>query len=237
VNLVDNATRPTYYDGYSRFDRRHAANASIMYAIPELRGAHRVRALVGGWSANFNLRRQSAPPLTVTYGYRDPVDQVTYTYRVDIVPGQPIWLKDGRAPGGRRLNSAAFALPSSALGAGTRNQVNHGNELRNGLRGFSTVQVDLALQKQVRLHGRRTAELRVEAHNVFNHPTFSQPDASIGTVIGSSGQFIPAPLFGRITGSGGFSGGGAFGGGFGSQGGFAAASGARTIQLALRLTF
>ena len=61
-------------------------------------------------------------------------------------------------------------------------------------------------------------------------PNFSQPDASIGTLIGATGQFIPGPLFGRITGTGG-----AFGGGPG--GGASSTGGARTIQLALRFAY
>jgi hypothetical protein len=228
VNLVDNATKPTYYNGYSRFDRRHAASVSAVYVVPTPSVPRFARAVLGGWSTNFNFRAQSAPPLTVTYGYVDPIDTITYTYRVDVVPGQPIWLEDGTAPGHRKLNPAAFALPATALGAGTRNQVNHGNEPRNGVRGFGTWQADFALAKQIRISARRTAQLRAEAQNVFNHPNFSQPDASIGRVIGATGQFIPAPLFGRITGSGGISGGGGVGG---------SAGGARTIQFALRVNF
>jgi hypothetical protein len=72
-------------------------------------------------------------------------------------------------------------------------------------------------------------QLRAEVHNVFNHPNFSQPDTSMGTLIGATGQFIPGPLFGRITGTGG-----AFGGGPG--GGASSTGGARTIQLALRFS-
>ena len=81
----------------------------------------------------------------------DPIDTITYTYRVDVVPGQPIWLMDGNAPGRRRLNPAAFQLPSSAIGAGTRNQVTHGNEIRNGIRGFGSWQADMTLQKNIRI--------------------------------------------------------------------------------------
>jgi hypothetical protein len=50
----------------------------------------------------------------------------------------------------------------------------------------------------------------------------------MGTLIGATGQFIPGPLFGRITGTG------AFGGGPG--GGASSTGGARTIQLALRFS-
>ncbi len=223
VNLADNATRPTFYYGYSRFDRRQALNSSLTWNLPSPRWGH---AFLGGWTTDLNARLQSAPPLTVTYNYMDPVDTINYTYRVDRVPDHPVWIKDGRAPGGRRLNPAAFQVPASAYAS--RNEVTHGNERRNGLRGFGTWSADAVVQKQIRIAASRTASLRAEVHNVFNHPNFSQPDTSIGTVIGATGQFIPGSLFGRITGTGG-----AFGGG----GMAVATGGARTIQLALRFTF
>ncbi len=228
VNLADRGTMPTYYYGYSRFDRRQIASVSAMYLLPEARVA---RALLSHWSINVNVYAQSAPPLTVTYAYRDPVDNLLYPYRVDLIAGEPVWMADGRAPGGRRLNPAAFRVPASAFGAGARNQVGHGNEPRNGVRGFASWQADLALQRQVRLGGRRTAQLRAEAYNVLNHPNFAQPNASLGTIIGATGQFIPTPLFGRVTGSGGL---GFLGGGIGPT---TPTGGARTIQLVLRLNF
>jgi len=52
----------------------------------------------------------------------------------------------------------------------------------------------------------------------------------IGTV-GATGQFIPAPLFGRVTGSGGL---GFLGGGIAPM---TPTGGARTIQAVLRLHF
>ena len=143
------------------------------------------------------------------------------------MPGESVWIRDGKAPGGRRLNAAAFAIPASAFAS--RNEVTHGNERRNGLRGFSTWSADGVLQKQVRLAAGRSVQLRAEVHNVFNHPNFSQPDTSLGTVIGATGQFIPGPLFGRITGTGGV---------IGAPGsGASATGGARTIQLAVRFGF
>jgi hypothetical protein len=235
VNLADNATRPTFYYGLSRFDRRHSFNSSVTWNLPN---APRLRALLSGWGLDVNARVQSAPPLTVTYNYTDSVDTINYAYRVDVVEGQPVWIKDGKAPGHRRLNPAAFAIPSSAYS--TRNEVTHGNEQRNGLRGFGTWSADGVLQKQLRLPARRTErsagaaanrtmQLRAEVHNIFNHPNFSQPDTSLGTVIGATGQFIPGPLFGRIT---------ATGGALGGPGGIASPTGgARTIQLALRISF
>jgi hypothetical protein len=224
VNLADNATRPIFYYGVSRFDRLHSFNSSVTWNLPNPR---RLPRLLGGWGLDVNARVQSAPPLTVTYNYTDPIDNINYTYRVDVTPGESLWIRDGKAPGHRRLNAAAFAIPSSAFGS--RNEVTHGNERRNGLRGFSTWSADGVLQKQLRLAASRTVQLRAEVHNVFNHPNFSQPDTSLGTVIGATGQFIPGALFGRITGTGGAIG--------APSGGANATGGARTIQLAVRFGF
>lgn len=66
---------------------------------------------------------------------------------------------------------------------------------------------------------------------MLNHPNFAQPDASIGTVVGATGQFVPVPLFGRVTGSGGP---GFLESGIGPT---APTGGARTVQLVLRLNF
>jgi hypothetical protein len=163
----------------------------------------------------------------VTYTYRDPVDTINYTYRVDVVPGQPRWIEDAREAGGRRLNPAAFQVPAGAFGS--RDQVNHGSEPRNSMRGFPTWQADVAVHKQIRLTARTSAQWRVEVHNVLNHPNFAQPDTSIGTVIGATGQLIPAAQFGRVTQTRG---------GFGGGAGIAATTGgARSVRLALRFTF
>lgn len=230
VNLVNNATSPTFYDGYSRSDRRHTFNAAVTYNLPTPKRAAR---MFGGWSTDYNVRIQSAPPLSIRFAYVDPVDTIAYTYRVDIVPGQPIWFDDSTAPGGRRLNPAAVAVPAGAFGAGSRNAVTHGNEERNGVRGFGSWQADFVLRRHLRLKkDRQTAELRAEFFNVFNNPNFSQADTSIGTVIGATGQFIPNTQFGRPTETGSSA--------SGSSGGLSsnyAAGGARAIQLALRLTF
>ncbi len=227
VNLVDNATAPSASAGYSRFDRRHIFNATASYELPAPR---RFRTLLSGWGTDYNIRLQSAPPLTVTFTYRDPVDGIDYPYRVDVVSGQSTWLDDPKAPGGRRLNPAAFAVPASAFGAEARNQVTHGNESRKGVRGFGTWQADFVLRRQFTISGTRSLQLRAEAYNVFNNPNFSQPDVSIGTVIGSTGQFVPSPFFGRSTQSGG-----GFGPGIGGPS--TSAGGARSVQLGFRLAF
>lgn len=85
--------------------------------------------------------------------------------RVDGVPGVATWIEDASAPGGRRLNPDAFTIPTDSR---------QGTSPRNSLRAAPLHQVDLGLVRQIRF-GRATAQLRVEAFNIFNRASFGAP--------------------------------------------------------------
>lgn len=85
------------------------------------------------------------------------------------------------APGGRRLNRAAFAEPS----VGTQ-----GNLRRNSLRGFPFYQTDLSLRRQIRFGERLRVQLRADLFNAFNHPNFADPVTTYN---------FPESQFGRPT--------------------------------------
>jgi hypothetical protein len=84
------------------------------------------------------------------------------------VPGEPPWLTDPGAAGGRRLNPAAFAQAAPGQ---------RGNAGRNRVRGFPFSQVDLALRRSFRLRDPLRLSFRVEAFNVLNQPNFLNPMA------------------------------------------------------------
>jgi len=63
-----------------------------------------------------------------------------------------------------------------------------GNLARNAVTGPGFQNTDVSLMKNVRVGGRATLQLRVDAFNVFNHPNFGQPGNIVGT-----------PTFGQIT--------------------------------------
>jgi hypothetical protein len=86
------------------------------------------------------------------------------TTRPSVVPGQPFWIDNPAAPGGRVLNPAAFTAPTNNL---------TGNEVRNSLRDFSAAQTDLAVRRRFNLTERVKLDLRAEYFNIFNHPMFS----------------------------------------------------------------
>jgi hypothetical protein len=96
----------------------------------------------------------------------------------------PVWIPDSSAPGGRRINPAAFhALPLSVLG-----NPQQGNLGRNALTGFGMSQLDLALRREFFARERRSLQLRIEAYNLINHPEFADPI-----------RFLASPLFGQST--------------------------------------
>ena len=97
-------------------------------------------------------------------------------FRPDWVYGQPLWLADANAPGGRRLNPAAFAVRPAAV---------QGNLGRNVIAGFGMSQLDVSLSREFKISDRAGIQLRVEGFNALNHPNFADPV-----------KYLDGPLFG-----------------------------------------
>jgi hypothetical protein len=98
--------------------------------------------------------------------------QGAFEFRPDLVPGQSAWISDPTAPGGRRLNIAAFSVPAV---------LQQGTEGRNSLRGFSLLELDLGLKRQFDITERAKLQFRAEGFNIINHPNFSNPVSDMGT--------------------------------------------------------
>ena len=91
--------------------------------------------------------------------------------RPDRIPGRPVWISDSSSPGGKRLNSAAFTIPSA---------IGQGSEGRNDIRGFPLVQLDFALRRQFKISDNLRLQFRAEGFNVINHPSFGNPSTNMG---------------------------------------------------------
>jgi hypothetical protein len=177
----DLAARNADY-GYSSFDIRHAWHAAVSYEPKSFKG----------WGIDTVVRNRTAFPVNVVTGV-DPMQLglTSYVLRPNLVPGEPVWLADPGAPGGRVLNRKAFRVPDSPQ--------QQGDLTRNGIRGFGFAQVDLAVRKQFRLGERASMQFRVEAYNAFNHanlgdpqavlssPQFGQSLSMLNTALGSGG--------------------------------------------------
>ena len=154
--------------GHSDFDIRHVFTTALTYEIQPLSGNAFVRSVLGNWGIDAIGRWRSASPFHVITQNFDILN-IAATRRVDILPGVPVWLDDAAAPGGRRVNPAAFAVPAPSK---------QGTLARNSLRAFSARQVDLSLRRQFNLNEKLRMQFRAEAFNVTNTPNFNDPAAS-----------------------------------------------------------
>jgi hypothetical protein len=196
---------------------RHAFNGAVTYDLPSSDVGAIGNAIIRNWSVDAILTARSATPVDISTRV-DLTGGVATLQRPDIVPGAPLYVDDPSVAGGRRFNRAAFVAPPAGR---------QGTLGRNVLRGFSVVQVDMAVRRQFSLTERLKLQLRAEAFNIFNHPNFGDPSGQ--------GARLTSSLFGRSTQMLGKS----LGTG-GTSGGFSPLyqiGGPRSMQLALKLTF
>jgi len=192
--------------GSSDFDVRHTLNGLVSYDLPAPFATGIGNKLFRHWIAESTFAVRSAKPLNVLFGF-----PTTYGYayvRPNLVAGAPLYLFDSTFAGGRRLNPAAFVLPST---------LEQGNLARNSLRGFPFYQFDVALRRSFSFSERTSLQFQADAFNVFNHPNFADPSADDLHLASSFGQ--STAISGR---------------GFDS---FYNVGGARTLRFSFKLTF
>jgi hypothetical protein len=112
------------------------------------------------WGFEGRLSARSALPVDViTATLVDAATGQSIAFQPNVVPGQSLYVNEKNAPGGRRINFAAF----TAAPAGVQ-----GNAGRNLARGFSSAQFDLTVRRELRLREGLRLQLRGEAYNVLN---------------------------------------------------------------------
>ena len=163
--------------GSSDFDVRHSFVADISYEPMRKASGSFPSLLLHGWGLDGMVRARTGFPITVLNADYSMGLSFANVFRPDLVAGQPIWLADPSAPGGRRLNSAAFQAAPSLV---------QGNLGRNAIAGFGMYQVDFALRRDFAVAERRSFQFRIEAFNALNHPNFADPS-----------RYLSSPLFGQ----------------------------------------
>ncbi len=117
-----------------------------------------------GWALDGIIMARQGLPIDVRTLSTALWNGVQQSIRPDLVSGQPIWIADAGAPGGRHLNRAAFTMPANNM---------PGSFQRNSIRNFPLFQADLALRRRFDVTERVKIDLRVEYFNVFNHPNLA----------------------------------------------------------------
>jgi hypothetical protein len=152
----------------SNFDVRNAFKGNIVYELPFGLGRqflNKNRLLdgaVGGWQVSGIVILSSGNPFTVTSGQN--------TYAQDGA-SFPNWTGISTKPaGGRTLsewfNPAAFSLPANGT---------FGDVRRNSVYGPGLEIVNLSAGKKFTIHEQVKLQIRADATNAFNHPSFGLP--------------------------------------------------------------
>ncbi|HEX7174045.1 MAG TPA: TonB-dependent receptor [Pyrinomonadaceae bacterium] len=214
--LFTGSSDPEGEHGPSNFDVRHSLTAAVTYNLPRPFDGRATTAgrLFHGWAVDTLLRARTAVPINVITRTGTVINELVEARRPDLVSGVPIYVDDPEAPGGRRLNRAAFVQVFGRQGTLGRNAV----------RGFGFSQIDLALRREFRLSERARLQLRAEVFNLFNRPSFGDPVADLANPrFGLSTQTLARSL-----------------GAGGANGGLSPlyqVGGPRSVQLALKVLF
>jgi hypothetical protein len=149
--------------GLSPFDQRHLASIQLQYSTGMGIGGG---MLVGGWRGALlkewtfasQITAGSGLPLNPVYLAAVYGTGVTGSIRPDYT-GAPLYA----APQGLSLNSAAYAPPAPG---------HWGNAGRNSITGPGQFTLDASMGRTFRSGDRLNIDLRFDAMNVLNHPTF-----------------------------------------------------------------
>jgi hypothetical protein len=159
------------------FDQKIRANISANYVSPTLHPANGfVAELVNGYQVNMILQSQSGLPFTVVSGTDRSLSGINNDF-ADKVPNVSPARPAGVSFLKEYFNTAAF-VPAAP---GT-----FGNASRNSIFGPGYEELDLSLFKDFFQEKRVHGQFRAEGFNIFNHPNFANPTASVSS--GTNGQ-------------------------------------------------
>jgi hypothetical protein len=228
ANVPPGAEPASLDRGPSDYDIRHTFSGALSYDIPGP-GSGVLKQVFGNWSTDSIIYARSAPPVNVVTGSNPFPSTLLFgansVQRPNVVPGQPFYLYQSGAPGGKIINVAAFCASPSCLPP--LPPTAQGDLGRNALRGFAVTQWDITIRRQFRFTERFSLQARGDFFNILNHPNFGSPtnylSAQSPTPFGYASHMLANYL-----------------GGGGQNGGLNPLyqiGGPRSIQLALKLQF
>ena len=153
-----------------------------------------LRRFLGGWGIDSIVRVRSGFPISILQNDHYQAITLANAFRPDRILGRPIWMVDASAPGGLRIDPAAFQPAKPGV---------QGSLGRNAIAGFGMSQADVAVRREFRWHDRRALQLRIEAFNVFNQASFADPVKYLSSaVFGQSTSMLNLMLGSGSPGSG-----------------------------------
>jgi len=174
----------------SDFDVRQSFSGAITYAIPGASADFKpLSVLTEDWSIDAMMVVRTGFPFNGVILFATPDLGGFATSRPDKVPGQPVYISNPTAGGGKSLNPLAFSVPSTPR---------QGTEGRNDIPGFGLTQLDLSVGRKFAFSERFILQFRGDAFNGFNHPNFTNPPAyvELGPAYLESGSMLNQGLGG-----------------------------------------
>lgn len=178
-----NSYPPSSNYGNSNFDVRNAFKRNIVYELPFGHGKRflnknwLVDEVVGGWQLSGTILLSTGNPFTVHSS------QNTYAQGGGAFP--KVTGVSAKPKGGRNyfewFNPAAFSLPANRT---------FGNEKRNQLYGPGLDEENLSASKYFTIYNQIKLQIRADATNAFNHPSYGLPNTNLspckGQVVGEA---------------------------------------------------
>lgn len=165
----------------SNFDVRHSFSGALTVALPAAAKSGALAMVTREWSVDTVIVARTGFPFNAIVEGTSPVAGFVVT-RPDLVPGQPLWVAQPSAPGGKILNSATDPNTGVITGAFLPpSTTRQGTEGRNDIPGFGLTQVDLSIVRKFSITERLNLQFRADAFNVLNHPNFSNPAGDISS--------------------------------------------------------
>jgi hypothetical protein len=171
VDISDNLNPRLDY-GPTGFNRPQILTASVVYALPLLKGASAIeRGVAGGWSIDPIITYESGVPIVPSTG-PDLWGTGTGSDRPNLVPGQSC-RSHGSGIESQWLNPNKFTL--YGLPIGTDGNASVGNCYGPGEQNW-----DIAVHKDFKINERLNVQFRLELFNAFNKTQFEAVNGNMG---------------------------------------------------------
>ena len=183
--LQDSTNARTNY-GPSDFDTRHRIAVHAIYDLP-FKGNRLVEGFrlagITQWQTGNPLNVVTTSTFTGTAGVLHPnlLQPVAYG-KVRVTNAAVRWITSPVCTQAATTAGCTFQIPTAGFG----------NLSRNALVGPGFADVDMSLEKNTRITERLGFQLRLDAFDVFNHPSFGNPSTVVG---GASFGLISATRF------------------------------------------
>jgi hypothetical protein len=168
--------------GLSDFDHRQRFVTSFNYALPFLADRHDAAGYaLGGWEVNSVIVAESGSPITIADGngggaYQLASPAATATFAPGYGCSNALNSGSLQAKIANWVNPNAYIpdplVPNAPASSGA---TGYGNSPRNCIIGPKQVNVDFTLGKTFKFGERQSLRFRSEFFNLFNHPSFQNP--------------------------------------------------------------